>query len=1171
MLKRCIGPLGLMLGLPVVLAAQVPRITSSGDPSVRSDSIYALAVDPSAYAGEDVVLLFNDCILSVNPDGTARRTYRTVAQVLTPEGAKNYGQWNLTYHPERERLQLNWVRVLKVGGKEINRKPEVDQESPEAIDGQNVYSGQLMRQLTLGGVAPGTIVDVSYTLERVHPALAGDAFELFLVSQFVPVRRSRFILDAPRRQPAHYQTFHLDDAPAVRVSGNRVVTTWTAADIPAIRLEEYADNVVPVYQAIRVWGWEGWRDVGDWFAGLSEPRAQATPDVVAASKRAFQGETGVEDRLRAVQRWIAQDFRYVSIGLGQGGYQPRTPADVVSSQFGDCKDKALLMVAVARQLGAAAWVVLVNSRGLGDTTPVSLERFNHAIALIELKGTRTYLDLTDELLPYGELSTSLEGSMGLVIRPNGGSEWVRLPESPLGHNWYEVTVRGDVNPGGDFGGTLTVGAAGTAGRMVREILNGVTTGGNDALLDAAGGLRDYYLPDAVVDSTRIRDGRDLANDAWARVSVHQEHFLERVGDRFLLRLPPPFIDAREKLERLGDRPRRFPIDAVQVNDASTARFVLELTLPPGWRAELPDSLEVNGLFGRYQTSAIQRGRTLRVVRDLAGRRGIEPADSVESLRRWLRALDNDRTRSVVLVPGPAAAAPDTGFFTAPTADTTSVLLSFSWPDGFSLSETSTRLVVAQEGTAVPDSEQTRVDQTFTAHEHAEGLRLDIAFDDIEGSNDTTVMATLERVVQKGMVKQFHPALIVSPSGQLLRLEGFGVMREILDSVLRPVFDTMSDGNEARKALLERLMSEDYLLQQQGEEWNPLVSAWNTLRMAPGAVYQYEEERTLPLLPQYRVRFLTESSMVARQPCEAGAADSACVLLLMRVRPDPAAMSRLTEDLGGADEGVGRGWQVNMVSTFRLLTDPTTMIPRRLESRQDVMALPPPGDSGKAVHNLTVVTRQYRPVVKPGPMVDARRLEPGTDSFTVYRLAGTDTTAIGYAVDRLERRGAELTRVYLQRDSMVGHYVDTLRADGRALGTIEHSVRTPGRRSRLQATADSLQGWIAKGDGDSTTFRFVRRPGSYNGSLLDLVLRSHDWNSRPEISVKVFEAPGVYRMVQARLLRTETVQGRRCWVIEGWYGSLPMTYWIDQRTRRPVRHFVELPGGDGLLLTVNRKP
>lgn len=1165
MLNRLAGPLGLLLGLPLVLSAQAPRITTSGDPSVRSDTIYALAVDPAEYPGHDVVLLFSDCVLSIEADGSARRTYRTVAQVLTQDGAKAYGQWNLDYHPDRERLRLNWARVLKVRGAEISRRPVVDQESPQAIE-DNVYSGRLLRQLTLGGVAPGTIVDLSYTIETYHPALAGDVSEIFLVSNFDPVRRSRFILDAPRRQPPRYDGFNLTAAPTVRESRDRVTTTWSAADVPALRTEVYADYVLRAYQAVRVWGWVRWPEIGDWFAGLSEPRSQAAPEVTAAFKRALNGETGLVDRLHAAQRWIAQDFRYLSIGLGEGGYLPRDPAEVVRSQFGDCKDKALLMVALARQLGAKAWIVLVNTRGIRDTTQVTKDRFNHAIAVVELEGARTYLDLTDELLPFGELSPDLEGSLGLLVRPGGGSEWVRLPESPLEHNWYEATVRGDVNPAGNFAGSVIIKAGGTAASSLRIVLDGVTTGGDDALLDAADELTEYYLPDATVDSTRMVDGRALDTDPWARAWAHQERFLESVGDRYVVRLPPPFIDASDKLERLGNEPRHFPIDAAQVNDASTARFVLELTLPAGWRAELPDSLEVDGLFGRYRASAVQRGRTLLVIRELAGRRGSEPADSVESLKRWLRALASERMRSVVLVPGEPRAAPDTGFFTARTADTTSVLLHYAWPDGLSLAETSTRDVITQVGAAPPDSDRTSRDQSFTTREHPDGLLVEIDYDRFDSPDDTTLLNRLEQVARKDMLKDFHPGFVVSPAGELLRLEGFGALREMLDSVLRPILDTMSNPTEARKALNERLLSEDYLLQQQHEEWNPLVSAWSMLRMAPGAVYQYEEMRTLPLMPQYRVRFLTESSLVARQPCDAGASDSACVLLVMRVRPDPQAMSRLSEELGGAMSGGKGGWQVRMVVTFRLLTDPATLIPRALDSEQEIVALPPPGDSAKAVRNLTRVNRRFRTVSLAQPAVDGRRLETGVDSFSVFRVEGGDTTAIGYAVDRLERNGTQLTRVYRQRDSMLGSMVDSVRTDGRSLRTTLDISTSARRRSLIRETADSISGWVRKADGDSTDFAVARQPGAYDGAMVDLVFRSHDWKASPEIQLTVFEVPGFHRVVRARLARTETVNGRSCWVIEGHYGSMPLTYWIDQRSRRMLRHFLELPDGGGMLLS-----
>src|SRR5256886_12916136 len=40
----------------------------------------------------------------------------------------------------------------------------------------------------------------------------------------------------------------------------------------------------------------------------------------------------LDDSLRAVYRWVAQDFRYVSLSLGLGGYLPRLPAQVRSEE-----------------------------------------------------------------------------------------------------------------------------------------------------------------------------------------------------------------------------------------------------------------------------------------------------------------------------------------------------------------------------------------------------------------------------------------------------------------------------------------------------------------------------------------------------------------------------------------------------------------------------------------------------------------------------------------------------------------------------------------------------------------------------------------------------------------------------------------------------------------------
>src|SRR5918996_1324104 len=156
--------LALALGLPSWLAAQAPRISRAGDPSVRDDTIYRLAVAPAAHPDDDWIFLLDDGVVILEKDGTGSRTYRYVIQVLSREAAERWGELSFSYVDGRERLRLNWVRVVGADGKVISAQPSHEQESLAPVSEQApVYTGAKVRRVSLGGVAPGTIVDYSYT------------------------------------------------------------------------------------------------------------------------------------------------------------------------------------------------------------------------------------------------------------------------------------------------------------------------------------------------------------------------------------------------------------------------------------------------------------------------------------------------------------------------------------------------------------------------------------------------------------------------------------------------------------------------------------------------------------------------------------------------------------------------------------------------------------------------------------------------------------------------------------------------------------------------------------------------------------------------------------------------------------------------------------------------
>src|SRR5260221_543997 len=231
--------LALLVAGPLV--AQAPRITPAGDPSVRNDTLYQLAVNPADYADDDYVYLLDDGVIRFEGDGRSSRTYRQIVQVLTQDGAETWGEHSFSYSSGSERLTVNWIRVVKPSGEVVSAQPAHEQESlaPVALEAP-VYSDEKVRRVTLSGVAPGTLVDWSYTIERIKPLVPGDYYTGWRVTTGRLTRRSRLIIDVPASVTPRIKEENVRfRRSTVEVKGRRVYTSGTA-DVQKIESELFA-------------------------------------------------------------------------------------------------------------------------------------------------------------------------------------------------------------------------------------------------------------------------------------------------------------------------------------------------------------------------------------------------------------------------------------------------------------------------------------------------------------------------------------------------------------------------------------------------------------------------------------------------------------------------------------------------------------------------------------------------------------------------------------------------------------------------------------------------------------------------------------------------------------------------------------------------------------------
>ena len=135
------------------------------------------------------------------------------------------------------------------------------------------------------------------------------------------------------------------------------------------------------------------------------------------------------------------------------------PSQIYARRFGDCKDKASLMIALLRSACIEAEIALVRTRSLGDVVgePASIAIFNHAIVYVPRYDL--WLDGTAEYAGR-ELPIEDQGAVALTVNLAGAAQFRHVPMSKAADNYTKHTIRASVSAQGAIqfsGSTVTRG------------------------------------------------------------------------------------------------------------------------------------------------------------------------------------------------------------------------------------------------------------------------------------------------------------------------------------------------------------------------------------------------------------------------------------------------------------------------------------------------------------------------------------------------------------------------------------------------------------------------------------------------------------------------------------------------------------------------------------------
>jgi hypothetical protein len=238
----------------------------------------------------------------------------------------------------------------------------------------------------------------------------------------------------------------------------REVTKWVLRDWVASDSELSNHTSTPlVYvapQEFRVGATKGrtdtWEALGRWYWNLTSKRLGLTKEQGRAVNQRLGEVVGARAQAAALKDWVSDNWRYVAIEVGLGGWQPHASDDVFDNRYGDCKDVVFLWVSMMRGIGLTAYPALIRARNpLQIDTAFPKDWFDHVVGVAIIDGDTLWADLSDHRYRLGSLPPSCEARWALVVGDFGG-RLVATPSPSSTVNRQVVHCRGRVDERGNL-------------------------------------------------------------------------------------------------------------------------------------------------------------------------------------------------------------------------------------------------------------------------------------------------------------------------------------------------------------------------------------------------------------------------------------------------------------------------------------------------------------------------------------------------------------------------------------------------------------------------------------------------------------------------------------------------------------------------------------------------
>jgi len=678
-----IRPLGV-LSLTLALAALPVGRAQTSPPTSPAES---------DYSQEAAVIEEISTKIAFENDWNSKREQVSRVRVKTDAGVQHWGVLSFPFQSASQMLEIDYVRVRKPDGTTVVTPPENVQDlDSEITRSAPFYSDLREKHVAVKGLAKGDVLEYSAHWHTTKTLTPGEFWFLYSFHHDGIVLKERVEIKVPRERAVKVKGPQATQS--VTTDRDSRIYTWTYSKLQNTSEEgneqkkqtEAALGRVPAPD-VQISSFQTWEEVGRWYWSLQKDRVEPTAAIRAKAAELTKGLIDDSAKLQALYNFVSMQYRYIGIAFGIGRYQPHAADDILTNNYGDCKDKHTLLASLLQASGIPLYPALISSSWQLDPEVPSPAQFDHVIGYLPQDKSAVWIDTTPEVAPFGFLVTRLRNKPALVMLEDKSVQLINTPPDPPFRGSQNFQIEGKLSDTGTLEAKVEYTVRGDSELSLRSAFRRTPQTQWNELVQQISYALGYAGTVKDITASAPETTREPFHFAY---SYNRKDYPDWTNRQFTVPGLPFYMPvARDDAK-----------DPVWLGPPQETVSNSKVELPSGYKPQVPTNVDLKYDFAEYHASYSANQNVLIAKRQVVIKLHEVPVAELDDYRSFVKRLRNDLDQYVPTSSANAKSAPDTPFGALPP------ILSSIWELPASDSENANRLELeARNGvrTGTPES------------------------------------------------------------------------------------------------------------------------------------------------------------------------------------------------------------------------------------------------------------------------------------------------------------------------------------------------------------------------------------------------------------------------------------------------------------------------------------